>query len=152
MEGTAALQAGVVDQDVDGAVAGLNVRHRGFAGVTVGHVEGGLVHGEALGAQRGGGGGQLGGVAAVEHQCGSRLAQATRQRQADARRRAGDKGQAAIEAEGVGSDHGAVDGRWASTVAATWSGEGLMSTLIGPSSAPGGSSVASWLSSSEGGM
>jgi hypothetical protein len=91
--------AGVVDQNVDGADLGLDALDEGAHAGRVRHVAG---HGGRLAA----GGANVrrglfgaGGVAAVDDDMGAGFRQSAGQRPADAAGRAGDEGDAAVEAE-----------------------------------------------------
>jgi hypothetical protein len=95
----AMLDAGVVDQDVDGQAVAVErlegLTHR----CLVSHVEGGPAHGQTFGLQqryRFVDGGLL---AAVDHHRGARLGQPARQRQADAAGGAGDEGRTTGQVE-----------------------------------------------------
>ena len=110
------------------------------------------MHQQALRLQAGGGVLQLLHIATVEHDGGAGLAEAARQRQADAGRGTGDERNAPVEAKGGCVDH-ALQACSSRTAWATISAGGCwMSIVTGASSTPGGSSVASWLWSSDAGM
>ena len=152
VEGRAALQAGVVDEHVDGADLFLDRRHRGAHGGHIADVEGTCMDLQALARQQQLCGGQPRRVAPVQHQRGAGLAEPARQREADARRRAGDQCHAAVQTKGVGGDHAGVHSSCCLTVASTSAGLAATSSVIAPSSGSGDSRMSSWLCSSEAGM
>ena len=152
MEGRAARDAGVVDQHLDRTHLGFDAGHGSGRRSDVDDVEGTALGLQPFAAQLLHRGVELGRVAAVQHHAGAGLREAARQRQADAARGAGDERDAAVEAEGVCGDHGPVASSARRAASARASGGALMSSVTGRSSGPGGSSVCSWLSSSDAGM
>jgi len=111
MEGATPGDARVVDQDVDGTHAAFNGGHASLGSSAVADVEGLCVHCETFTSQHGPRGFQAGRVAAIEHECRAGLPQGARQCEANAAGRTGDKGDAAVQPEGVGGAHAAVFSR-----------------------------------------